>query len=343
LQESTDNDPANRPTIDKFILELLNWKELSKNFHNRNQQQWFEIQSKLFPASIPSRVIWENISDIVNVLKLVCKYDFLNHVFFPDSGGLDLIDANFATEKGCIELNFQSIHIVKPKRLLFESFDYNPEWNYFRLESDSLPPVGSDLTKKTKKNDNKKDGDLNSEEELEYSYEALSELSPGEYYSYDILADKNYYKDDYFFTTYSRHIKRWSSGSFVIFGKRSVYNLISSTYDGRHNTMTTDEFRNYIGRSVNALKEKELAANVDRYSEVKKSHEKQSFKSHRIEEKTVYRCGWCGNVVDHDGRELEDDMTHYNFKVINKFGQGVIKLVTGICCIDKLVNGNASR
>jgi serine/threonine protein kinase len=346
LRDSTDNDPVKRPTVDKFILSLLDWKELSKNFHSRNQEQWFEIQSKLFPAFMPSRVVWESLSDIVNVLKLVCKYDSLNHLFFPDGGGLDLIDAALATEKGCIELNFQSIHIVRPKRLLFESFEYNPEWNYFRLEADDLLPVGKDLIKKFKKNENTNIEDTNSEDELEYSYEALSELSPGEYYNYEILADKSYYQDDYFFTSFSRHVKRWNAGSFVIFGKRSLYNLISSTYDGRHNAMTTDEFRNYIRRTVIALKEKEKEkekiSQEQRDFEEGKPDTKRSF-NHRIEEKTVYRCGWCGNLVAEDGSELDDEMFRYNLKVINKFGSDVVARVTGVCCIDQLRERNASR
>lgn len=344
LRDSTDNDPSRRPTINKFIERLLTWKELSKNFHSRNQQQWFEIQSKLFPASIPTRAIWENASDIIYVLKLVCNYDFLNHVFFPDSGGLDLIDSDFANESGCIELNFRSVHIIKPKRLLFESFDYNPEWNYFRLELDYLPPVGDGLVKQIKKKDNQKNGDLNfEEEEVEYSYEALSEISPGAYYPYEILADRSSYEDDYFFTSFSRHVKRWSAGSFVIFGKRSVYNLISSTYDGRHNTMTTDEFRNYIERTVKELKEKELKVNLDRHSEADEEQMKRSSTSDIIEDRTVYRCGWCGNVVDHDGSQLDDNVVDYNFKVIKKFGHSVVKHVTGICCADRMTNGSAGR
>lgn len=102
----------------------------------------FEIQTKLFPTSIPKRVIWEDVNDIVKVLKVVSTYDNLNHLFFPSGGGLDLEDVRLSYEEGCIELDFKLLDIVKPKRLLFESFGYDHEWNYFRLEADELEACG---------------------------------------------------------------------------------------------------------------------------------------------------------------------------------------------------------
>src|ERR1700741_280991 len=138
----TDNDPSKRPDVNKFIYSLREWKELEDNFHARNLEQWFEIQTKLFPTSIPKRVIWEDINDIIKILKVVCSYDDLNHMFFPDSGGLDLEDVRVSHEEGCIELDFQGIDIIKPKRLLFESFGYHHDWNYFRLEADELAASG---------------------------------------------------------------------------------------------------------------------------------------------------------------------------------------------------------
>ena len=44
-------------------------------------------------------------------------------------------------------------------------------------------------------------------------------------------------------------------GDFVIFSKMSFYNHASSTYDGRHNQMTTDEFREYIAQKVKSAQE----------------------------------------------------------------------------------------
>ena len=150
----TDNDPKKRPSVKEFINVLEGWKELNLNFHKRNLHQWSEIQKTLFPTAFPSKVIWENINDIIKILKILCIYDNLNHMFFPDGGGLDLEDVRIAPEEGCIELDFQLIDIVKPKRLLFESFNCDPFWNYFRLELDELKPALEKEETEVDKNEN---------------------------------------------------------------------------------------------------------------------------------------------------------------------------------------------
>ncbi len=247
LISSTDNDPKKRPTVSKFLHALLEWKELSEDFLESNQQQWFEIQTKLFPTSIPKRVIWEDINDIVKVLKIVCSYDNLNHLFFPTGGGLDLEDVRLSYEEGCIELDFQLIDIVKPKRLLFESFGYDHEWNYFRLEADNLEPCGVYEVEK---------GEPPYDET--HDREEVTQVSPGYYEDYNYYENSYYIEDeDYQRPQGMKHVTRWFRGNFVIFNKASVYNQTSSTYDGRHNKMTTDEFRDYIQRSVDHFREEE--------------------------------------------------------------------------------------
>lgn len=234
LSAATDNDPSNRPNINEFISVLEGWKKLIEDFHEQNQEQWFEIQSKLFPMSFPKRVIWEDINDIINVLKLLCTYDDLNHMFFPRSGGLDLEDARLSAEEGCIELDFQLISIIKPKRLIFESFGYTPSWNYFRLELDDLEPSG-----------------VYGPEKIHNNEEELSELYPGKYDIYELVEYRSDYKHrGYDIPDGARQVTRILKGSLVIFNKRSEYNLDPSTYDARHNKMSTDEFREYIQREV---------------------------------------------------------------------------------------------
>ncbi|MBI6118333.1 protein kinase domain-containing protein [Salegentibacter maritimus] len=237
LTQSTDNDPENRPTIDEFINALLEWKNLNDDFHERNLAQWFEIQTKLFPTSFPKRVIWEKVEDIIQVLKIISSYDNLNHMFFPDGGGLDLVDAKLGNERGCIDLNFSGIFdLVKPKRLVFESFGSNADWNYFRLELDKLEPSHVHL-----------ENGVLPDIFKEMMRETVSEITPGNYDKYDIVEHRYIYEEDgYEIPKEARHISRWFEGCFVIFSKRSHYNLTPSTYDGRHNKMDTEEFRNYI-------------------------------------------------------------------------------------------------
>jgi len=316
----TDNDPKKRLTIVEFIRALKKWQELEDDFHQMNLQQWFEIQTKLFPTSIPKRVIWDDINDIVKVLKIVSSFKDLNHVFFPTSGGLDLEDVRLSYEEGCIELDFQLIDIVKPKRLVFESFGDEHQWNYFRLELDNLEPTIF----------NEEENEIQTTVYKTPEYEDLSELSPGEYYPYHVLENRYDNKDEYYITEFSRQITRWYKGSFVIFCKRSNYNLDISTYDGQHNKMTTDGFREYIQNYVDAFKKYNQKQSIEKLFQVKKEKTK-----HLVEETTVYRCGWCGNVVNFDGSELDPHARAYNIKIIEKFGHSVEKHVDGYCCKGK--------
>lgn len=247
LSKCTDNEPTKRPNITEFINWLEDWRVLNDDFHERNLEQWFEIQTKLFPTAFPKRVIWEKIEDIIKVLKTVSSYDSLNHMFFPGGGGLDLEDVRISTEDNCIELDFQIVDIVKPKRLLFESFDFDPEWNYFRLELNELKPA---IVYETAEGEDPY--------EKRYDHEGVSEIAPGEYANYDLVENRDYYNEiGYEIPDTARHVTRWFRGAFVIFNKRSVYNLTSSTYDGRHNVMSTDEFRDYIQRNVDIFRAEE--------------------------------------------------------------------------------------
>lgn len=235
LSSSTDNLPKNRPTSTEFLNQLNRWKKINEDFHLRNNEQWTEVLRKLFPISTPKRAIWEDIDEIIQILQILGATRNLNHLFFPESGGMDLENARRSTEEGCIELDFQLISIVKPKRLIFESFGADSNWNYFRLETGGLEPSG-----------------VYSKERLDGRIrEDVSELYPGEYEDYEIAEHRSYYRErGYDIPKEARHVSRYFEGAFVIFNKRSHYNLNSSTYDARHNKMTTDEFREYIKQNI---------------------------------------------------------------------------------------------
>ena len=235
LTECTDNDPKIRPNIHKFLSELKEWKKLNKDFHIRNNKQWTQVLNKLFPISIPRRVIWEDIDEIIKVLQILGSTPNLNHLFLPGGGGFDLLNARKSVEEGCIELDFEFIYIVKPKRLIFESFGVDTNWNYFRLETGGLHPSGV-YDEKTL------------DEEIS---ETVSETHPGKYLDYEVAAHPSYYEEiGHDIPDETRHVRRYFKGDFVIFNKRSHYNLNSSTYDGRHNNMNTDEFREYIQSNI---------------------------------------------------------------------------------------------
>ena len=230
LTRSTDNDPRNRPCLNEITSNLKKWKILNGDYQERNKAEWNEIQQILFPFSPPERVAWSNIKDIIDVLNLLAKSRSLNHMFLPNGGGLDLKSACFSSEKDCIELNADDlIYVIKPKRLLFESFQADTQWNYFRLETSELSP-------------------LSDKKYVDYGEEPLTEITPGSYTDYEC-----YEYDDFNgkpLPDSARQLVRILRGDFVIFAKTSIYNKVSATYDGRHNKFSSDEFREYINRSA---------------------------------------------------------------------------------------------
>lgn len=209
LNESTSDEPDERPSMSEFLERIKQWKEQNEDFQKRNPYEWKMIQEQLFPTVMPSRVIWEDINDIIKILNIIGSIPSLNHMFYPTGGGMDLLEARLANEPGCLELDAGFIDIVKPKRLIFESIGKDTQWNYFRLEIANLKPII---------------------EENDLGTEHLTEIENG-YESY----------------SGGRGVIRYfRESSIVIFQKTSVYNKISGTYDGRHSKVNTDAFKTYV-------------------------------------------------------------------------------------------------
>ena len=106
---------------------------------------------------------------------------------------------------------------MKPKVLIFQSFDKPYEWAYFRLETKGLDPSGW-------------------YENLTGIKEELTELHPGEYIHRSYW-DAGYYEFDETgrelpLPGTARIVFRYLSGSFLFFAKASPYNEVLSTDDG---------------------------------------------------------------------------------------------------------------
>lgn len=228
IRDCTENDPLKRPSIMEVVERLKNGIEINRSYEEKNRVQWIAVQRNLFPTALPSRVIWENINDIISVLKNL-SFINLNHMFFPNGGGLDLENVSKSFEDNCLELGFSGSYIiVKPKRLIFESFGDNPEWNYFRLETGDLISFDPSYTK--------------------YNDEMLTELEPGLYTDYNCFEYNDFNGEP--LPSTARPIRRIFNGDFVIFQKTSLYNKNRSTYDGRHNKMNADQFRKHIYSAI---------------------------------------------------------------------------------------------
>jgi serine/threonine-protein kinase len=207
-----------------------------EDFKIANQTDWQNIHKTIFADNIPNNIQWTNIDDIIRVLNAIGSVNDSNHTFFPSGGGLDLDGAAKSQEQGCIELNFGGlIHIIKPKSLTFESIDKDFEWNYFRLEADTLKASG-----------------VYENLPVESFDEEVLEISPLQYLDRSHWDEGEY--DGKQLPASARPVIRILKGSLVIFKKTSIYNANSSTYDARHEKLGAVKFKEHVMAAYKHLK-----------------------------------------------------------------------------------------
>ncbi len=236
LTIATDHDADRRPSMVTFAKQSRDWLRIEAEFFERNPLEWAELQSKLFPVVVPTRAEWQQLDQIITVLNVLGARSNMNHMFFPDGGGLDLNRAARSTrEAGCVELSADGLTVViRPQRLMFESFGVSPEWHSFRLEAAELEPSGV------------------YENESDAIYEEVAEIG-GEFYAERWHWDENEYNGEHL-PLGSRVVMRYLRGAFVIFQKTSTYNRNTATYDGRHARVDADKFRRYIEENIGRLR-----------------------------------------------------------------------------------------
>jgi serine/threonine-protein kinase len=228
LTDCTQHDPVARPRIEEVVGRLQNWLTVAGDFQLRNANEWYEFSKKLFPLQSPEQAEWTDVAAIVAILNEVAKVLGLNHMFFPDGGGMTLKEARLAPESGLIELHMGSIALLKPAKLAYVSFGLDPKWDYLRLEAEPIDPTGYYPTKER--------------DYLEY----LSELRPGQYAHPDVY--EYHYESERVLPAGSRGIIRYLKRSFVFFSTSSPYNQNIATYDARHEKMSEASFKEYMGR-----------------------------------------------------------------------------------------------
>jgi|GEM_PF-726704 len=277
IHQSTDHNPQNRPNIEEFVNKLIGWKDLNRDFKKRSKSQWRDIQTKLFPTAMPRTVVWENISDIIHVLNMIGEHGQVNHTFFPGGGGLDLEGAQLSCEEGCVELTFNGqTFIVRPSKLTFECFEGHSDWNYFRLDTGGLELIG--------------------EHDNERIKEALTEIEPCIYTDYECWEYDDFNGER--LPGSARQVVRIAQGSFLICLGTGMYNKIPGTYDGRHNKVTADGFRNYIEKGIRTIQKRQVQSSDSRGTGA------SQFKKPKYVESTKIRKG--SRILTEDEIQLLD-------------------------------------
>lgn len=268
LVRATQNSPDDRPDIDEFQKDILDWIKVSEDGNQSDLSEWNFLQKCLFGNNVaPSSAKWVDRDDIIKVLNQVVSVPAANHLFFSGTGGGEDFDyCEAAAENGCIAISVDNdpTLIVKPDALYFERFN-DPSWNYFQLKLKYMLPF--DMILREGKEGSEDDDDAAAGADLiqqlvasKGEYETLVELRPG-YYKYIKDADYGVYDYDTGEKLPDgwRWVRRHLEGAFLIVMKTGYYNGISATYDGRHGQCSNFEFRKYIEsleKVADALKDK---------------------------------------------------------------------------------------
>ncbi|HFK1514999.1 TPA: serine/threonine protein kinase [Bacillus cereus] len=294
LHLATSDEPNNRQDALGFCEDLKKWIEIKDDFEKRSKAEWDFIIQELCPSQAES-LSWRRVDTIVNVLSSISKLGFLNHMFLPEKGGLDLIGCKHSNQKGYIELNLNGItRIIKPKRLCLETFD-DPQWNHLFLETEEIQPSGVyeyDISRKP----------------IE---ESVLEIRPGEYIE-PYHANYGEYRDEPL-PTCSRSVSLGLKGSYVVFPKYSYYNLGIDGYDAFQNLYNTPEkFREFIQKIINHIEWRK-----NNPEEVEKLAEKE--KQRREEERKIYSIRYA-----EEEEEILGYSNNYNLDFCESYVQNPI-------------------
>jgi len=210
---------------------------MGDEFREKNLKEWEELLNTIFNGLIPESRYWTEKKDIIKTLYFLGRNPDVNQTYLPDGGCLNLKRGEDSSEADCLDLHFvdNPVCILKPRVLIFQSFNRAYEWAYFRLETEALEPSGW-------------------YENLTGIKEELTEISPGDY------ADRKYWDLGSYeydetgreipLSSKARIIIRYFSGSWVIFAKGSPYHEMSVIDDGSYSKMTNEGFKEYIGGKV---------------------------------------------------------------------------------------------
>jgi len=205
---------------------------MSDEFDKKNKAQWEAALVSAFPEGIPQSASWTDLGQMISILNHFCAKD-LNNTMLALRGGMSIQKVARSKEAGCIELQPTpgSAYVSRPDTLHFEHISNSPWNSFFLLSTQELQP--SDVYA----------GRVS-------DYEELLELPDGEYLDRSHLDQGSLGYDesgaDIPIPDPHRLVVRYFSGKFLIVAKRSLWNLTTSTYDGRHAKMTPAEIRQQI-------------------------------------------------------------------------------------------------
>lgn len=207
-----------------MLMETLEKELIQSNHGELNFPYWASIQKKIFLDEIPSSHEWTRLEDIVSILNIIGSVKGSNQMYYPTGGSFDIESASLSNEKNCIEIYTGHVEILKPKKLVFESFYEKSDWNFFRLETHNLEPSGV-------------------YGERVVSSEELVEIENGKYICRSYWDELEY--EGKVISENARLTTRHLNGTFIIFSDSCPYDEISNI-GIKHNDLSAKDFSEYI-------------------------------------------------------------------------------------------------
>ncbi len=241
MVKCTDHLEEGRPTAKEMLEAFNEWDAVNHNWGKANLLQWVEINHKIFPLHEPDHAEWTDLGRMVGILNTLGTYESLNHLFFPNGGGLDLTGARLTKEPQSIEMEFGGLVFeAQPKKLVYERISDDFQWSYFRLELKEIEPQYKQYVV-----------DPYMEEYGEVML-ADGTIKAIPLKKYDELDEREIVQ------LKARHIVRYLKGSLVVFHKNSLYNQLVSKYRGEHDKMPAEEFKRQIKELAEKFKGKKV-------------------------------------------------------------------------------------
>ena len=160
----------------------------------------------------------------------------------PTGGGFDLLAVTHSSEPDCIDFHIDGrLHVVvKPRSLNLERIGADAAQSFLMLELGSLQPSGAYDEER-------------SQRIIERRLEEVVDLGGADYVSrdgrdYGVYEDEDGFErelpEDY------RGVMRFMNGKIMLVAKSSIWNGFPSTYDGRHERMSTSMMRQVIEKLI---------------------------------------------------------------------------------------------
>lgn len=137
LEDATASSPAARPTASEFAVRLREVAAVQNDAGKANHLQWEFASLEAMAGHDVTRSEWQDPAGLLRVVRLLSRYQGMNHCFFPEGGGQHIAGASLCEGGTMLSLQVAgggADYIVLPSRLVVERFPNHPTFGYAVLE-----------------------------------------------------------------------------------------------------------------------------------------------------------------------------------------------------------------